>query len=48
MSEDRVITWDELSNHYTPNNLWILIDGTVYGVSDFIVEHPGGDEPFLR
>jgi cytochrome b involved in lipid metabolism len=44
----QIITWQEYSNHITPQDCWVLIDGYVYNVSDYLVEHPGGDDILLK
>eukprot|EP00656_Telonema_subtile_P021107 TRINITY_DN2214_c0_g1_i2.p1 TRINITY_DN2214_c0_g1~~TRINITY_DN2214_c0_g1_i2.p1 ORF type:complete len:917 (-),score=206.96 TRINITY_DN2214_c0_g1_i2:208-2958(-) len=41
----RIITPEELQEHSTQDNLWVVIDGDVYDVSGY--EHPGGFE-FLQ
>lgn len=33
-----------VSEHNTPNAMWIVIDGNVYNVSQYLDEHPGGEE----
>lgn len=32
----------EISSHNTPEDLWIIVDNTVYDLTDFASEHPGG------
>ncbi|KAE8245367.1 hypothetical protein A4X13_0g5958 [Tilletia indica] len=46
-SESKVITLEELKQHNTQEDLWLLINGEVYNVSSFMDEHPGGDEVLL-
>ena len=36
------ITYEEVSKHNTPEDLWIVIKGYVYGVSKYLDDHPGG------
>jgi len=43
----KIITFEELKAHSTRNDLYLLLDGKVYDVSNFINEHPGGDEVLL-
>ena len=38
------ITTSELSQHNSPRDAWILIDETVWDVTDFADKHPGGAE----
>jgi len=42
-----VITHEQLVDHSTKDNLWVLVHGKVYNVSKFLDEHPGGDEVIL-
>jgi cytochrome b involved in lipid metabolism len=41
------ITWNEVSRHKSKNDLWLVIRGQVYNVTDFVDEHPGGEEVLL-
>jgi cytochrome b involved in lipid metabolism len=41
------ITWTEVSRHKSKNDLWLVIRGQVYNVTDFVDEHPGGEEVLL-
>ncbi|CAO1638805.1 unnamed protein product [Sympodiomycopsis kandeliae] len=43
-SDGKKVTMEELGQHGTSGDLWLLIDGKVYDVSKFADEHPGGDE----
>ncbi|KAI0307128.1 cytochrome b5 [Multifurca ochricompacta] len=43
----KVVTLDELRQHTTKENIWVLVNGKVYDVTKFIDEHPGGDEVIL-
>lgn len=38
-----MLTMDELANHNSAEDCWLLIDGNVYDVTEFIVSHPGGE-----
>lgn len=46
MSEEelRVIKAEEVAEHNTASDLWIVYNGRVYDVSPYIDEHPGGEE----
>jgi cytochrome b involved in lipid metabolism len=37
-----ILTTDEVSKHALPDNCWIIIGNNVYGVTNFLNEHPGG------
>jgi len=38
------ISISEIGNHSTSTDCWIAIEGGVYDVTDFIPDHPGGDQ----
>lgn len=38
----RVISAQEMSKHNIPEDVWIVVDGTVYDLTEFAPEHPGG------
>ncbi|KAL4993972.1 cytochrome b5-like heme/steroid binding domain-containing protein [Aspergillus recurvatus] len=44
---DKVYTKDELLVHNKDGNLWLAIDGTVYDLTKFSEEHPGGKKILL-
>lgn len=35
-------TWEEVKRHAKPEDKWIVIDDTVYNVTEFVKRHPGG------
>ena len=37
------LTWSEISTHNNSKECWIVVDGIVYDMTDWIVAHPGGD-----
>jgi len=43
----KVVTLEELRQHATKEELWLLLKGKVYDVTKFMDEHPGGDEVLL-
>lgn len=42
--ELKAISADEIAQHNTANDLWVVYNGRVYDVSHYIDEHPGGEE----
>ena len=36
-------TWKEISKHNSPEDCWVVIDGSVYDVTGWVGSHPGGD-----
>ncbi|HYH75235.1 MAG TPA: cytochrome b5 domain-containing protein [Candidatus Saccharimonadales bacterium] len=36
------LTAQEVANHSSQNDCWIIVGGDVYDVTDFIADHPGG------
>lgn len=36
------LTRDEVSQHTSEDDIWLIVDHKVYDVSDFILAHPGG------
>ena len=41
-------TWDDVRQHTSPGDLWLVIDNKVYDVSQWMDEHPGGDFVLLQ
>lgn len=37
----------DLSQHTTKDDCWILVDGKVYDVTQYLDDHPGGDDVIL-
>lgn len=42
MSEPKLLSAQQISEHNTPADCWIVVDGQVWDVTDFLEEHPGG------
>ncbi|KAI0120137.1 mitochondrial cytochrome-like protein b2 [Nemania sp. FL0031] len=47
-SSGRPISVEEISAHNSIDDLWVVVDGIVYDLSDFAPEHPGGVEVLLQ
>ncbi|KAI3411683.1 Cytochrome b5 heme-binding domain-containing protein [Psidium guajava] len=45
--ESKVFTLAEVSEHNSPKDCWLVIEGKVYDVTKFLEDHPGGDEVLL-
>ncbi|KAG2353091.1 cytochrome b5-like heme/steroid binding domain-containing protein [Suillus spraguei] len=43
----KVVTYEELKAHSTKDSFYVLIHGEVYDVTNFMDEHPGGDDVIL-
>jgi cytochrome b involved in lipid metabolism len=39
---------DECKQHVTESSCWLLINGRVYNVTDFLEEHPGGYDIIIQ
>ena len=44
----KVVSWEELEKHTLPGDCWFVVDEVVYNATDFLVEHPGGDEILVK
>ncbi|XP_073150679.1 cytochrome b5-like [Henckelia pumila] len=43
----KVFSFAEVSEHTTTKDCWLIINGKAYDVTNFLEEHPGGDEVLL-
>lgn len=43
----KTITSAELAKHTTASDCWMVIEGKVYNVTEFLDEHPGGEDVLL-
>jgi L-lactate dehydrogenase (cytochrome) len=43
----RIISTQEISKHCLPEDLWIVVGDTVYEMTEFAPEHPGGAKSML-
>mmetsp|Transcript_3649 Transcript_3649/g.11432 ORF Transcript_3649/g.11432 Transcript_3649/m.11432 type:complete len:154 (+) Transcript_3649:2-463(+) len=44
----KTITLDEIKAHNSSETCWIAVDGIVYDITDFLDQHPGGEEVVLE
>jgi cytochrome b involved in lipid metabolism len=42
MALAKQISAQEVAKHNAAEDLWLVVDGTVYDMTDFAPEHPGG------
>ena len=42
--EAKKYSWIEVKRHNSKNDLWIVIDGYVYDITNFQRKHPGGSK----
>ncbi|TYH55444.1 hypothetical protein ES332_D09G235500v1 [Gossypium tomentosum] len=47
VGDGKVFTLAQVSEHKTPKDCWLIINGKVYDVTKFLEDHPGGDEVLL-
>ncbi|KAI8140103.1 cytochrome b5 [Fennellomyces sp. T-0311] len=40
-------TLEEVQKHNSPTDLWMIIHNKVYDITDFVQEHPGGEEVLI-
>ncbi|KAH7288495.1 hypothetical protein KP509_31G028300 [Ceratopteris richardii] len=45
--KEKIYTLEQVSEHNTSKDCWLIISGKVYDVTKFLDEHPGGDEVLL-
>jgi L-lactate dehydrogenase (cytochrome) len=42
MVDQKLLSTQQVSEHNTPDDCWIVVDNQVWNVTDFLDEHPGG------
>lgn len=47
IAADEGYTLEEVAQHATPESCWIVVDQTVYDVTDWIPQHPGGADRII-
>ncbi|XP_024393781.1 dihydroceramide fatty acyl 2-hydroxylase FAH2 isoform X1 [Physcomitrium patens] len=48
LEDETVLTNEEISKHKNENDAWVVVDGIVYDISQFVQAHPGGAEKILK
>ncbi|KAI9277618.1 cytochrome b5-like heme/steroid binding domain-containing protein [Sporodiniella umbellata] len=43
----KLFSFEEVSKHNNRDDLWMIIDGKVYDITQFQDEHPGGEEVLI-
>ena len=38
----KTLTWEEIAKHNTPEDVWVVIEGSVYNPTAYLDDHPGG------
>ncbi|XP_051118297.1 cytochrome b5-like [Andrographis paniculata] len=46
-AENKLFSYLQVSSHNTSEDCWVIINGKVYNVTNYLNEHPGGDEVIL-
>ncbi|KAG2204140.1 hypothetical protein INT47_011623 [Mucor saturninus] len=44
----QIFTHEQVSKHNTRDDLYMIIDNKVYDITNFVDEHPGGDEILIE
>lgn len=47
-SGPRIITLDEVQQHSTADDAWLVLDGRVYNITMFLRYHPGGQDILIK
>ncbi|PYH45166.1 FMN-dependent alpha-hydroxy acid dehydrogenase [Aspergillus saccharolyticus JOP 1030-1] len=48
MAAKKILSTNQISQHKSPNDCWIVIDNQVWDVTDFLEAHPGGSTVILK
>ncbi|KAJ4037725.1 hypothetical protein NW761_006181 [Fusarium oxysporum] len=47
MAKDNVFSYQDVARHNTKNDLYVVIHDKVYDCTEYLGQHPGGEELFL-
>jgi cytochrome b involved in lipid metabolism len=47
MADDKIFTFQDVAEHNTKNDMFVVIHDKVYDCTKFLDEHPGGEEVML-
>lgn len=42
MAEPKLLSTEEITKHNTAKDIWIVVDGQVWDLTEFAPQHPGG------
>jgi L-lactate dehydrogenase (cytochrome) len=48
MADERLLSAQDIAEHKTPDDCWIVVENQVWDVTDFLEEHPGGSTIILK
>ncbi|KAJ5608234.1 hypothetical protein N7537_004853 [Penicillium hordei] len=48
MTNQKLLSAQQISEHKTPEDCWVVVDKQVWDVTDFLEEHPGGSAIILK
>ncbi|EIE91115.1 hypothetical protein RO3G_15826 [Rhizopus delemar RA 99-880] len=48
MDMSKVFTLKEIETHNSLKSLWVIFNGRVYDITEFVKDHPGGDDLLLQ
>ena len=48
MSWSKTFTRGDVAQHSSKEDCWVICDNVVYDVTDFIADHPGGEELIME